>query len=166
MTHVRYIDKTRDYYLRQGYEKPYLWANFTDVPFTPLSKPLAESTVALVSTSDVAVRSKDNDDGRDKSHEMLAGNVYSIPSDIPLEQLFSRQEHYDQHTTTLDDTNAYFPITRLHELADRGRIGAVAARTHGVYTAYSQRKTSEVDAPEVVRRCVEDGVDVAILTPI
>lgn len=166
MTHVRYIDKTREYYLGQGYEKPYEWANFADVAFTPLSKPLAESTVALVSTSDIAVRSEDNDNGRDKSHEMMVGNVYSIPSSIPVERLFSRQEHYDQHTTTLDDTNAYFPISRLHELVDRGRIGAVATRTHGVYTAYSHRKTSEVDAPEVVRRCVEDGVDVAILTPI
>ena len=23
MSHVKYIDKTRDYYLSQGYEKPY-----------------------------------------------------------------------------------------------------------------------------------------------
>lgn len=166
MTHVRYIDKTRAYYLGQGYEKPYQWANYDDVPFTALSKPLAESTVALVSTSDVAVRSVDNDNGRDKDHEMLVGNVYSIASDTAVDMLFSRQEHYDQHTTTLEDPNAYFPISRLHELAEQGRIGAVAARSHGVYTAYSQRKTTDVDAPEVVRRCVEDGVDVAILTPI
>lgn len=33
-TPVRYIDKTRDYYLSQGYEKPYQWAQYDDVPFT------------------------------------------------------------------------------------------------------------------------------------
>ena len=163
MTHVRYIDKTREYYLGQGYEKPYQWAHFDDVPFAPLQKPLSECTVALVSTSDIAVRSGD---GRDTTHEMLAGNVYSLASDTPLDDLFSRQEHYDKNATTLDDTNSYFPISRLQELVERGRIGALAPRAHGVYTAYSQHKTSDVDAPEVLRRCREDGVDVVILTPV
>ena len=31
--YVRYIDKTREYYLSQGYEKPYRWAHFEDIPF-------------------------------------------------------------------------------------------------------------------------------------
>jgi len=165
MTHVRYIDKTREYYLGQGYTKPYEWAHHDDVPFAALNKPLAECTVALVSTSDIAVDS-DDDEGLDTGHQPLVGNVYSFPSDTPLDRLFSRQEHYDKYATTLDDTNSYFPISRLHELVDRGRLGSVAARSHGVYTAYSHRKTSEVDAPEVLRRCRQDGVDVAILTPV
>ncbi len=163
--HVRYIDRTRDYYLSQGYEKPYQWAHFDQVPFTPLPRPLSECTVGLVSTSDIAVAAPDGS-GRERDSEALVGNVYSIPSDTAVERLYSRQEHYDQHTTNLDDVNSYYPITRLHELAEGGRIGAVAARGHGVYTAYSQRKTREVDAPEVLRRCREDGVDVAVLTPI
>ena len=37
--HVRYIDKTRAYYLSQGYAKPYAWASNADAPFTPLVKP-------------------------------------------------------------------------------------------------------------------------------
>ncbi|MDP7547490.1 MAG: hypothetical protein QGF20_09370, partial [Alphaproteobacteria bacterium] len=40
--YVRYIDKTRDYYLSQGYEKSYVWAHFEDVPFTEPPKPLAK----------------------------------------------------------------------------------------------------------------------------
>ena len=89
-----------------------------------------------------------------------------MPSDTPADMLFTRQEHYDKYATNLDDTNSYFPITRMHEFAAKGRIGAVAPRAHGVYTAYSHRKTSDVDAPEVVRRCQEDGVDVVLLTPV
>ena len=164
MSHVRYIDRTRDYYLGQGYEKSYEWAHFDDVPFTPLTKPLSESTVALVSTSDIAIRAADG--GRDRSHEDKVGHVYSLPSDISPELLYSRQEHFDQHATHLDDTNAYFPIERLHELSVDGRVGAIAPRAHGVYTAYSHRKTIEADGPEVLRRCQEDGVDVAVLTPV
>ncbi len=163
-THVRYIDRTRDYYLSQGYDKPYEWAHHSDAPFTPLRKPLAESRVAIVSTSDIAIHSPDG--SRDRSNEFSVGNVYSLPSDTPLEKLYSRQEHYDQHATTLEDVNAYYPVARLQELVARGRIGSLAPRFHGVYTGYSKRKTAEVDAPEVVRRCIEDEVDVAVMTPV
>lgn len=162
--YVRYIDRTRDYYLGQGYEKPYAWAHHEDAPFTPLSKPLSESRVAIVSTSDIAIHGADGK--RDRSNEFSVGNVYSLPSDTPLDLLYSRQEHYDQHATTLDDVNAYYPVARLSELVERGRIGSLAPRFHGVYTGYSQRKTMEVDAPEVLNRLREDDVDLAIMTPV
>ncbi len=162
---VKYIDRTRDYYLSQGYKKPYQWAHFEDIPFTLPDKPLSESRVTLVSTSDVAVRAKDGK-GRDKTRELLVGNAYSIPTDTPVSLLFSRQEHYDKYATHLDDVNSYFPITRLQEKVDAGRIQSMAPRCHGVYTAYSQKKTLEVDAPEVLKRCREDEVDIAVLTPV
>ena len=163
-THVRYIDRTRDYYLSQGYDKPYEWAHHTDAPFTPLTKPLSESRVAIVSTSDIAIAGPDGE--RDRSNEFSVGNVYSLPADTPIDKLYSRQEHYDQHATTLDDVNPYYPVARLQELVEQGRIGELAPRFHGVYTGYSKRKTAEADAPEVLERCRADGVDVAILTPV
>lgn len=162
---VKYINRTRDYYLSQGYKKPYQWAHFEDIPFTRLSKPLSESRLALVSTSDVAIRNA-NGEGRDKSDEMLIGNAYVIPTNTPEDRLFSRQEHFDQHATHLEDVNAYFPVTRLLEKVEQGRINSMAPRCHGVYTAYSQKKTLESDAPEVLKRCREDEVDIAVLTPV
>jgi glycine/betaine/sarcosine/D-proline reductase family selenoprotein B len=165
MDHVKYIDKTRAYYASQGYKEPYRWAQHEDVPFAKLSKPLSECTVALISTSDVAIR-KPGETASSGDEETLIGNVYSLPSDTPEEMFYTKQEHFDRVATHLDDVNSYFPITRLHEAAAKGRIGKVAARAHGVYTAYSQRKTRELDAPEVLRRCREDGVDVAVLTPV
>ena len=57
-------------------------------------------------------------------------------------------------------------ITRLREFAAEGRIGSVAPNYHGVGTAYSQRKTKEIDSPEVLKRCREEGVDVVLLTPV
>ena len=51
MEYVRYIDKTRDYYAKLGYEKAYGWAYNETAPFTPLQKPLSESRVALISTA-------------------------------------------------------------------------------------------------------------------
>jgi len=162
---VRYIEKTREYYLAEGYEKPYEWAHFDDVPFTALRKPLASCRVGLVTTSDVAVLSETGERERGDA-AALVGNVYSIPFGVAPERLYSRSEHYDRYATTLDDVNAYCPVTRLHELVAERRIGGVAPRFHGIYTSYSQRVTMERDAPEVLKRCREDGVDVVLLTPV
>ncbi len=163
--YVRYIDRTREYYLAEGYKTPYKWAHFEDIPFARLEKPLAQCRLGLATTSDIAML---NESGERERHDgaTLTGNVYSIPFDTPVKRLFSRNEHYDHHTTTLEDVNSYCPVTRMHELAADGRIAGVAPRFHGVYTSYSQRVTMERDAPEVLKRCREDGVDVVLLTPV
>ncbi|MDP6407436.1 MAG: glycine/sarcosine/betaine reductase selenoprotein B family protein [Alphaproteobacteria bacterium] len=163
MSHVRYIDKTREYYAKEGYEEPYKWAHFDDVPFTPLKKPLTESRVALVSTSEVEIRVEE---GAPDANEAPVGTVYSIPADIDPERLFSSHDAYDRVATTLDDPNTYFPITRLNELVAAGRLGSMAPRAHGLHNQYSQRRSMEFDAPEVLRRLIEDEVDVAVMTPV
>ncbi len=163
MSHVRYIDKTREYYQAEGYDEPYRWAHFETVPFAELGKPLGECRLTLVSTCDIAVKAEDAEPIAD---QFLIGSVYSIDAATPADRLYSRQEHYDRHATSIDDVNSFFPLTRLHELAAAGRIDSVAPRVHGVYTGYSQSRTLEIDGPEVLRRCREDGVDAVILTPI
>ncbi|MCX7142331.1 MAG: glycine/sarcosine/betaine reductase selenoprotein B family protein [Proteobacteria bacterium] len=162
-SYVRYIDRTRDYYLSKGYDKPYKWAHFEDVPFTPLKKPLAESKVVLISTSEIEVRGAEQPEGDDKSN---VGGMYSIPSNVSKEQLYSPSHSYDRVATTLEDVDAFYPTSALHAAVKSGRIGGLAARFHGVYNAYSQRRTRERDAMEVLNRCREDGVDVAVLVPV
>ena len=48
---VSYIDRSREYYAAQGYDQPYAWAHYDDVPFTPLEKPLSACRVGLVTTA-------------------------------------------------------------------------------------------------------------------
>ena len=163
MTHVRYIDRTRDYYLSEGYEKPYVWAHFEDAPFAPLKKPLSQSRVALVSTSEVGFKDEKHQSPTDQGQ---IGRVYSIPSATPVDALCSRTYAFDRHATTLKDVDAFFPITRLHEAAAAGRIAGVAEHCHGVYNSYSQRRTSDIDGPEILRRCRYEEVDVVVLTPV
>jgi hypothetical protein len=164
LSYVRYIDKTTAYYQTQGYDKPYQWAQFDDVPFAPLKKPLAESRLALISTSEIASRAWE--DQRLPLERGEAANVYAVATDMPLEDLYSRTHSYDMNATTLDDVNTFFPVTRLRELSEAGRIGALSPRAFGVYNAYSQQKTTGTDAPEVLARCREDGVDIALLVPV
>jgi hypothetical protein len=92
--------------------------------------------------------------------------VYALPTDIPVDRLVSRKTSYDRYATSLEDVDSYLPLTHLHRLAREGRIGAVAPRFQVIYSEYSQRKTSTVDAPEILRQMREDRVDVAVLTAV
>ncbi len=159
---VRYIDRVREYYLPQ-YNNPYKWAHFEDVPFAPLKKPLAESRVVLISTSEITARGAEREDGDDRQS---GGGVYTIAADIPVEQLYSPTHSYDKHATTMEDVGSFYPTSALHEAVKSGRIGSLTKRFHGVYNAYSQRHTREKDVVEVLKRCREDGADVAVLTPV
>ena len=164
MTHVRYIDKTRAYYLSEGYDTPYTWAHFDDIPFTPLRKPLAECRVGLVTTSEMAIRNAAGE--LEEVDDDFAREVYSMPCDTPVAQLYSRKDSYDSYATTLDDVDSYLPLTRLHEFVAEGRIGSLASNFHVVYSQYSQRKTSQIDAPQIAQWCREDDVDVVLLAAV
>ena len=48
---IDYLDRIRTWYLALGYETPYRWATFDNVPFTPLGKPPAECTIGIVTTA-------------------------------------------------------------------------------------------------------------------
>lgn len=163
-SYVRYIDRTREYYLSEGYERPYVWAHFEEVPFTPLNKPLAQCRAVLISSSEISIRGREVVESEE--HMGVVGGMYSIPSDTPISALYSPSHSYDSYATTLEDVNAFFPITQLREAVAAGRIGGVTRRFHGVFNAYSQRRTRERDAPAILERCREDGADVAILVPL
>lgn len=165
-TYVDYIDRTRAYYLAAGYNNPYAWAHFRDVPFTRPTKPIAECRVGLVTTAaefqpdkgDQGPTAPYNDDAKFR-------DAYSRPIDPPPDLRISHVA-YDRNHTVPADINAYFPLAQLTSFAREGRIGAVAPRFYAVPTMRSQRHTVEQDAPTVLRWCREDGVDVAVLPAV
>ena len=165
MDYVRYIDKTTAYYLGQGYDKPYAWAHHETAPFTPLKKPLADATVALVSTSELAIRYDPEAEENPISEEGFR-SVYAIPADTPTENFYSRTSSFDSYATHLDDVNSFFPVDRMREVRASGRIGAFPDRLYGCYNNYSIRKVLEQEAPKVLEFCVEDKVDAAVLVPV
>jgi hypothetical protein len=72
---------------------------------------------------------------------------------------------YDRVHTTAEDPNTWLPLVQLQQAVKAGRIGALAPRLHGAPTNRSQRATMETDAPELLRRCREDGADAVLLVP-
>jgi len=167
MDHIRYIEKTHEYYRGLGYDKTYNYAHNEDIPFTPLNKPLSECRVTLVTTASFMLL---DEGGLPLEESMMLGTneleVFTAPSDWPADRILSTSEDHDRYQTDMTDVNAYFPITRLQEFLEEGVFGSLSRNYYRTLPNYSHRKTTEVDGPEILRQCREDHVDVALLTPV
>ena len=141
------------------------WRRVDPVPWAPLTKPLAECRLALVSSAGFVHGDQEPFDGSMRGGDFT---FRQIPSDADVSELtdFHRSQSYD-HTGMVQDPNLAFPLDRVRELAEAGRVGSVA-RAHvsfmGSITAPGRliRDT----APAAAKGLVEDGVDVAILVPV
>lgn len=167
MDHIRYIEKTHEYYRNLGYEKTYNYAYSEDIPFTPLKKPLAESQVTLVTTASFVLL---DEAGNPLEEPWLIGTneleVFTAPSDWPADRILSTSEDHDRYQTDMKDIQVFFPTTRMQEFLKEGTFGSLSKNYYRTPPNYSHRKTMEVDGPEILRRCREDNVDVALLTPV
>lgn len=160
---IAYILRTRHWYLALGYDNPYRWAHYLDVPFTSLDKPLSESTVALITTASPFDPSKGDQgpgapyNAKAKFYEVYSGSSQS-DHDVRISHVAIDRRH-----TSMEDPNSWFPLPLLRHMQREGRIGRVAQRFHGAPTNRSQRHTIEVDCPEILQRCRDDAVDAVVL---
>ena len=162
---VPYMQRTRDWYLALGYDNPYRWAHYRDVPFQPLRKALSQSTVALITTAAPYQPDKGNQ-GPGAAYN-AAAKFYAVYSGDSAVDHDVRVSHVaiDRKHTSMEDSGGWFPLPLLRTFARQGRIGALAKRFHGAPTNRSQQHTLEVDCPELLARCREDGVDAVVLVP-
>ena len=152
------MDRTRLYYRALGYDSDYVWATFADVPFVRLQKPLAEAKIALLTTASPPDRGNVDSFG--------VRHIWSGLVADPPERPFTDNVAWDKESTHTEDRASFLPIEAASELAAAGLFAALAPRFHGVPTEYSQRKTLEEDAPQVLARLRDDGADAAILCPL
>jgi hypothetical protein len=162
---VPYLQRIRDYYQALGYGAPYRWAHYAEAPFQPLAKPLAQCRVALITTA--APYQPDQGDQGPAAPYNAAAKFYRVYSGDAAIDHDLRISHvaYDRAHTTAKDSNTWFPLPQLRQIAAAGRIGAVAPRFHGAPTNRSQQTTLARDCPDLLARCREDGADAAILVP-
>ena len=162
---IPYMARTRAYYQAIGYDTPYRWAHFADAPFHPLTKPLPESRVAIITTAAPFDPAKGDQgpgaayNGSAKFHQVYDGDT-SRTHDLRISHIA-----YDRVHTSADDIGTYFPLAQLHCLAATGRIRDVAPRFFGAPTNRSHRVTMDTDAPDILARCRADEVDAAVLVP-
>ena len=154
---IGYMERTRLYYRALGYRNDYVWAQFPDVPFARLGKPLGTARIGLVTTAGPPggyVR-----DAAGQRH-VWSGETTAQPVRLATEM------SWDRESTHTDDVGTFLPIEVLKQLAADGAIGGLTAHFHGVPTEYSQHKTLDQDAPQVLSRLRDDGADAAILCPL
>jgi len=152
---VPYMRRSREYYEAQGFDQHYRYAHFDTVPFTALPKPLSECTLGLITTASTYARAP-----------LEPRKVDSGPTSPPPEKLYTSDLSWDKQSTHTDDVNTFCPVEHLQALVSEGVVGALTARFHCAPTEYSHRMTLEKDAPELHRRLLEDGADIALLVPL
>jgi D-proline reductase (dithiol) PrdB len=154
---VSYIDKSREYYAAQGYERPYQWARPAERPaFQPLPGPLSSLRLGLVTTA-----------------FPLPPAGEAAPVEVPYAQAveplpttpFTADDNRDKDAAPRNERESFLPLERLGELVAAGRVGSLSPRFYGVPFDYSQRRTREQDAPAVLELLRADGVDVAMAVP-
>lgn len=143
----------------------YPWRRIDPVPWTPLSKPLAQCRLALVSSAGFILRDQAPFDASIRGGDP---SFREIPADTEVSALAEthRSKLFD-HRGLARDPNLALPLERMRELVERGRIGATS-RVHlsfmGSITAPGRLVRDS--APEAAARLVDEGADVALLVPV
>ena len=133
-------------------------------PWTPLAKPLAECTAAIVTTAGLHLR-----DAKpfNRDHPRGESTYRVIPSNSDSADIV--QSHFSigfDRTAIYRDINITFPMDRMRELAERGVIGKVAPNHYSFMGALRDCTViAEQTGPEVARRLKDEGVDLVLLTP-
>jgi D-proline reductase (dithiol) PrdB len=145
--------------------KAYPWRRIDPVPWTPLRRPLAQSRLALVSSAGFVAPGQAPFDesirGGDPSFRTIDGGA-EVRSLIDTH----RSESFD-HTGLQADPNLAFPLDRLRELQERGRLGTLNHRHlsfMGSITAPGRLVRDT--APEAAQWLAEDHVDCALFVPV
>lgn len=162
---VRYMERTRSYYLGLGYENPYVWAHYIDVPFSPLKKPLAQSVLGLITTA-VPYDSDKGPQGQGAPYN-AAAKFYQPYQQAIEKKIDLRIAHVgiDRKNANMEDVNCWFPLEAAKRVVTAGGVKAISPNFYGLPTNRSQRHTLEIDAPRVLEMLQADGVDVAVLIP-
>jgi len=140
---------------------PFEFTVFNDTPITPLSKPLNECKLALVTTGGLHLKKEKPFDtkfpGGDCSYRML-------PNDVTHEDIIVTHESYD-HKFINADLNCVFPIERMREYMQEGKIKSLSEE-HYSFMGHIYETGPLLENSRIVGKRLKGlGVDIAFLTP-
>jgi len=125
-----------------------------------VNKPREKSRVALITTGGVHLKNQAPFTPKNGDHSFRL-----IPRNTLHSELTVTHGHYDE-TDVRADVNCLLPMDRLEELVAEGYVDS-AASSHISFMGYIPDVGPLVNetAPEAAQILLEDGVDIAILTP-
>ena len=138
-----------------------------DIPWTPLSKPVSDCTVALISTGGIALKwDRPFDQDGERQNPWWGDPSYRI---IPRTATARDTRVFHQHVDPSfaeRDLNCLLPIERLIELAEAGEVGR-AAPSHYSFMGYilEPQELLEKSIPGIISHLRDEEVDVVVLVP-
>ena len=137
------------------------------IPWTPLSRPLQECTVALISTGAVALNTDEPFDQEGERQNPWWGDPsYRILPATATEKDVTVYHLHINAQFAAQDLNCLMPIQRLNELAESGEIGRVAPHHYSIMGYILRPRTLlETTTPAIIRHLHEDAVDMVVLIP-
>jgi D-proline reductase (dithiol) PrdB len=134
---------------------------FSDTPVTPLSKPLNECKLALVTTGGLHLKI---DPPFDFSIKEGDSSYRMIPADMNHRDILVSHKWYD-HKFITADINCVFPIDRMREYVSENRIGSLSEEHYSFMGHIYDTDKLMVNAKKLGRHLTDLGVDIAFLTP-
>jgi len=161
MASIEYVSCLDRMYQSQGFP-PYRWSQFDTSPWCPVSKPLKQTCLGLISSAGIS-REDQN------AFDPWAVNDLSfreIPVETPRERLVLNHNYFD-HRDALRDLNCVFPTERLRALCEEGYLGGLAPKavSLGMGRLYKRTALQRETVPPMVEVLKSQGADAALLVP-
>lgn len=138
-----------------------------EIPWTLLSKPLSDCTVALISTGGIALKTDRpfNQEGERQNPWWGDPSYRTIPHTAGGGDIRVYHLHIDPSLAE-GDLNCLLPIERLSELVEEKRVGS-AALSHYSFMGYllEPQELLEKSIPAIIEHLRADKVDVVVLIP-
>ena len=140
------------------------------IPWTPLSRPLAECKFGLVTSGGLYCQGVEPpfDLERERQEPTWGDSTYrTLPTDIEQVEVGASHLHVNTRDM-LDDLNVLLPIHRFQELVVEGRIGGLARHAYSFmgYQGFPPDTTAweETYGPQVAEKLKVEEVDCVLLT--
>jgi D-proline reductase (dithiol) PrdB len=138
-----------------------------DIPWTPLSKPLADCTVALISSGGIALKSQPpfDQEGERKNPWWGDPSYRVIPRTATAADIRVCHLHINPAFAE-EDLNCLLPLERLLEMEASGEIGQSARSHYSIMGYILQPDTLLAEStPAIIQRLQDELVDIVVLVP-
>jgi D-proline reductase (dithiol) PrdB len=155
---------TRIPWLASRWARRHRFVEHIGIPWAPVTKPVSQSVVALVTTAGVHLISQSPFDMEDPDGDP---SFREFPTATQRVDLTITHRYYD-HSAADRDINVVLPLDRLREISVEGRIGGIAPIVYGFMGHIDGPHLETLmtkTAPEVARRLRSDGAEAVVLSP-
>lgn len=137
------------------------------IPWTPLEKPIKETTFSLMTSAGISMKSDPPFDVEREKREPTWGDptYRDIPKTAHQEDI--RVNHLHINTDYIkQDINVILPLTRFREFEQEGVIGRLAPTCYSYYGfQLDPKELLEKTMPKVASKMQKEGVEAVLLTP-